>query len=455
MRKAKQNQGFSLVELLISIVILAILMLPLFNHFITTARINQQVAKLRSLEVTAINLMEAVKGQSIQDVLSEFAVDDAEGITKLGEFHLLPLLIGSDYYAEELIRLDTADLTKAYPNATTDKASDGIYALSIIGLKIDGNAYDLLLKINTKTYTDDELPVATKYNDYELPVMNELDDQSVAMVDTMMKIGTQSLDDLAIEEFMKRHQEYIQEVNQYNDALTAEYNNAVANRQAVIDEGITPTPTVIPSPSYIYPDIYTDLQIKEAISKKTTITVLPVGSSYRVVANAIYTVADSVSLKGNTDPENQTYQITFVDTLYQNPITYLYVFYTPSTYQKEREILQLHNSQGDDASETTLNAYIIKQQDESAIEPVLPYCTVMKEISSKPIQLFSNMKYAEGALGNEVALSSGLLLDGTIERKDTKDWIYDIDIRIYEHESVPAQRYQELQYEITSTGIEN
>lgn len=458
MRKEKQNQGFSLVELLISLVILTILMLPLFHHFITSAKINQQVAKLRSTEVTAINLMEAVKGQSIQDVLDEFAVDDVEGITGLSEFHLLPLVIDRKCQADKLIRLIPENFTKEYEGNTTDKASDGIYVLSIIGLEIDGKKYDLLLKINSKTYTDSVLQegATLKYNDYKLPVLNELDDQSVAMVDTMMKIDSQSLDELALEEFKRRYQEYVQEVTQYNDALRAEYNNACANRRALIAEGITPIPDEISEPSYRPLVQYTDSQIKGGIAKKTKITVLPVGTSYRVVANAIYTVADNVMLKGNTDPENQTYQITFVDTLYQNPITYLYLFYTPSIYQREKkEIIQLQNSQGDSV---TLNTYMMKQ-DIEVNGVTSPFCVITKSLSD-PIDLYSNMKYEDSSsTRNEFTLASEFTdadVKGTIEcSKETKDWIYGIDIRIYEHKSIAANRYQDLKYQITSTGIEN
>lgn len=328
-----------------------------------------------------------------------------------------------------------------YNSNTEDIDINGIYVLSIIGLEIDGKPYDVLLHINCETYT--------AYNDYELPVLNQLDDEAVAMVNTMMKIDGKSLDEIALQEFSRRHQEHVQEVNRINEALQNEYNEQVANREAMILEGITPTPTVVPTPDYKELITYTNEEIEAAISKQTTVTTLSVGDSYRFVANAIYTVANSVKLKGNLEPESQTYQITLVDTLYKNPITDLYLFYTPTTYEQKREILQLHNCQSDTDS---LNAYIMKQE-VNVTGVTLPYCEIMKDSSSKPIKLYSNMRY-----GDDFCLSSGFTLEdvkGTIEHKEASDWIYKITIGIYEHESIPANRYQELKYEISSSGVEN
>ena len=67
-RKQLNNEGFSLVELLIAIVILSIIVVPLLHSFVTSARTN---AKSRStMHATAIaeDIMEMFEAYSLEEM---------------------------------------------------------------------------------------------------------------------------------------------------------------------------------------------------------------------------------------------------------------------------------------------------------------------------------------------------------------------------------------------------
>ena len=84
-RKQLNNEGFSLVELLIAIVILSIIVVPLLHSFVTSARTN---AKSRStMHATAIaeDIMEMFEAHSLEEMADIYTAETPAGFTNTAD----------------------------------------------------------------------------------------------------------------------------------------------------------------------------------------------------------------------------------------------------------------------------------------------------------------------------------------------------------------------------------
>ncbi len=88
------NKGFTLVELLLAVTILAIIVVPLLHAFVSSARVNRQSKMSAKLTTVGQDIMEGVKAYSIEDMAYEF--DYPGGCTEHNGFQLLnPAMIGN------------------------------------------------------------------------------------------------------------------------------------------------------------------------------------------------------------------------------------------------------------------------------------------------------------------------------------------------------------------------
>lgn len=67
-RKKKKNRGFSLVELLVAIVLLAIVITPMFNAFITSAKINRNARRIMVATDLGQNIIEGLSEKTYETV---------------------------------------------------------------------------------------------------------------------------------------------------------------------------------------------------------------------------------------------------------------------------------------------------------------------------------------------------------------------------------------------------
>lgn len=70
--RGKQNKGFTLVEVLIAITILAIIVTPLLHAFVTASRTNAKAKQLMKATTLAQNVMEELKANSLEEVARQF-----------------------------------------------------------------------------------------------------------------------------------------------------------------------------------------------------------------------------------------------------------------------------------------------------------------------------------------------------------------------------------------------
>lgn len=73
-KKINNDQGFSLVELLVAITILAIVAIPLLHSFASTARTNAKAKKIMDASTAAKNVFEDLKSESVEDFVNGHTV---------------------------------------------------------------------------------------------------------------------------------------------------------------------------------------------------------------------------------------------------------------------------------------------------------------------------------------------------------------------------------------------
>lgn len=64
----KNNSGFTMIELLISVAILALIVIPILNSFLMSARLNAKAKQKHKATIVAENIMEKLKANSLEDI---------------------------------------------------------------------------------------------------------------------------------------------------------------------------------------------------------------------------------------------------------------------------------------------------------------------------------------------------------------------------------------------------
>lgn len=139
-----KNAGFSLVELLIAVIILAIIVVPLLHGFVTSARMNGKARQTQRAITVAQDIMEGLKAYDIEELKAQFN-DPSNG------FYVMEskLIKGS-------IEEDT-DREQNDPEARPAPAEPGIYYFTLEGVQIQGSEFDALIRINARNYEPGKL----------------------------------------------------------------------------------------------------------------------------------------------------------------------------------------------------------------------------------------------------------------------------------------------------------
>lgn len=73
MQKRNSNQGFTLVEVLVAVVVLGVVVIPLLYSFVTASRTNAKAKKLMDATTAAQNVFEELKGESLDDFIAVYS----------------------------------------------------------------------------------------------------------------------------------------------------------------------------------------------------------------------------------------------------------------------------------------------------------------------------------------------------------------------------------------------
>lgn len=141
-RKVNKNAGFSLLELLIAVIILAIIVIPLLHMFVTSTRINVKSRQTLRATTFAQDIMEGLKAYNIDELKQQFN-EPAEGFYVIND----KLIKGS-------VQEDT-DREKDKNGTDSDgNPNPGLYYFTMSGVTMQGSEYDALIEVDARGYIE-------------------------------------------------------------------------------------------------------------------------------------------------------------------------------------------------------------------------------------------------------------------------------------------------------------
>lgn len=243
--KKLNNQGLTLLELLIAVIVLAIIVVPFLNSFVISARSNGRAARTHRATSVAQNIVEGFKAGSLADVMWQMnypelgfqvvSPDSIEGSLSdsVMEMTRIAGTDGIEYVksvsSEEMIALYpgaddktlkskftvcdgadgnarhssifSADGGKSYEfvpqkSNNTSYTENGKYYFAIKGVRMQGSAFDALICLDSAKYTNaGSLSAEKRYNEEKTVQLTGMDDTKDAIF-----VQTNTMDDAVIED---------------------------------------------------------------------------------------------------------------------------------------------------------------------------------------------------------------------------------------------------------------
>lgn len=188
----KNNKGFSLVELLVAITILAVVMIPMLHSFITSARANAKAKKVMEATTVAQNIMEEIKSEHLTDYLNKYSF--TKSIVKDASGHNVTDINGENIYtySKKMISVSAA------PEANT---------VSAAALSVNGRDFRAEVTLDPQNYTATTTPAPgsarTDYNTILYSKLSSLSKSSNAFYiqkDEQETEAAKSIDPMAYED---------------------------------------------------------------------------------------------------------------------------------------------------------------------------------------------------------------------------------------------------------------
>lgn len=196
----KSNSGFSLVEVLVSLAIIGIIVVPLIGNFIASQNVNRSLRMKQAATALAQSTMETMKNMNMKDTAVSFNIGSGFSLSGYSHGDVLELKQNGSNY----VQLDKsyAGVTKndniatAYKDTTTGNTiynpkSTGQYMYAIHDV-VDGvNKFDVLVKFDSdmyNSYTNSSGNVVDGYNSQSLSSIAGLDSNRTALITTTESI---------------------------------------------------------------------------------------------------------------------------------------------------------------------------------------------------------------------------------------------------------------------------
>ncbi len=140
-QQLNKNAGFSMLELLIAVTILAIITIPMLHMFVTSARINGKSRITLRATVLAQDIVEGLKAYHIDEIQDQFnGVEDFEMLNT-------SVIAGDCTYKEDV-----------------DREKPGKYYFVLKNAKLENSRFDVLISVDATGYVEGTTP--TKHNSF-------------------------------------------------------------------------------------------------------------------------------------------------------------------------------------------------------------------------------------------------------------------------------------------------
>lgn len=135
------DAGFSLVELLIAVTILAIIVIPLLHMFITSTKINVKSRQTLRATTVAQDIMEGLKAYTLEEVRAQFEPPEGSGGS------------GFHYPTDGFYVIDSSVIQGGVRELSELEHPDKeIYYFGIENVKLQGGEYDVFIELDASTY---------------------------------------------------------------------------------------------------------------------------------------------------------------------------------------------------------------------------------------------------------------------------------------------------------------
>lgn len=191
----KQNKGFSLVEVLVSMLVLAIIIAPILGNISRASQANSKSRKMQDASILGQNIMEGLKSQdSFEEVAKQmiykdngvnfqlFSLDNLSSvITKQLEYD--PSTLKFSPVATPCVTR-TLNLATGDYDYTLNENSSRKYQFQASNITYNGNKYCALITYDGSPYSkaDPSDPDDNYYNDEDMPVLPSVSDKSNAVI---------------------------------------------------------------------------------------------------------------------------------------------------------------------------------------------------------------------------------------------------------------------------------
>lgn len=207
----RNDKGFTLVELLIAVVILAIVVTPLLNAFVVSTKVNTKSRETLRATSAAQNIMEGFKANDLADLALQFNYPT----TRFEVIDSSAFTGGLPTDVKELLKVDSGGVI-SYNNVihgidketttssiySTDAGNhyeflgqaSGEYYFGLKGIKMENTVYDALIHLSAAAYRSTGPSTNQKYNDDEIVSFSYPDALQDAFYVQSLTLETEVLD---------------------------------------------------------------------------------------------------------------------------------------------------------------------------------------------------------------------------------------------------------------------
>lgn len=428
----RNDKGFTLLELIISIVVLVLVMLPLMNSFYRSAQMNKKAEDIQYQSNLAANIMEGLKNLDIEDTITQFK-GPVSNFTVLTDGSGTPIV-------EDVMVLKFNPVTGKYEevvlNSNETLSEQSAYYFAIHGIREGSTAYDALITMNSTTYTT----ASNILNNYQMPEAINLDALSNGLLFSEGAAAGDTKDQQALDTFLQWGEDYARQLfstsSDYRDYRTAYdqwINDCETAQMQALPTPVPPAQVTFNPASYPgYCDVAT---LKQNITKTMKVTIDQAASN-TVKYEIIYTC---------NWPSGSTLNRTISDqvsvTNYSKVLENIYLFYQPSLFKNSMDV---HYDMVEVQNLTTanpVNFYLAKQAGSIA----LPHVKITQS-DPDSITVFTNL--------DPVYVDSSSAINGGIVKTEQKNRIFEVKVQLYKYIASmnPADKYQEEVYTLSSSN---
>ena len=468
----RTDKGFSLIEVIVSMLILAIIVVPLLSNFVLSSRVNLKSRIKQYATTLAQSTMESLKSFDLEEVALQM-----NGIT---EFKVIPNEnLGMDTYGNGFyetnesfepilihgpgaIDFSRVSVSSNLPDAKFTTKTEKKYYYAINQVKEGTKEFDLHITYDGSNYPGNQSDMSVNeedrvsQNQYVIPNITNLDIKETALINPngsnieFQVIGEQYVYDSSNDSFLLSSDvSFDTRAVNYFKVKHIEYINAKNSSIRLENDTHKDDPGYVMQPELLVENI--DV-IRKHIKRQTLITIRNDGVKDKVSCKLIYTFLNPGKLlcdEGNEFTILPKEYAGFFHDISFDTLSNIYLFHTPLLVGQEWA--------GDPSDsividcQTTisnrLNVYVAEQTPDGNFAQNRKIVVDIKGLDNDKIWLFTNNDKYEALDISKSAyiqthVNSGIVTDG-----DKKERIYDVTVAVYERGT------NHLLYELTSTVV--